>query len=174
MRGQKEKGNSNTNGDLLTQKKRNPFHGQEEELELVKIWVLLTALAYKPYQCCQHTSEIQSRINIRDILWVVSSSLLPASPPTSELSSHPFPRAHLLKAQHVIYVDEQVILLINSGSWGVQHFSGNFLHQNSVFQLIFCMLWCQMSTEKHSEGTSQPQWRVDASCPKQTAPNSYI
>lgn len=142
MRGcRKEKGNSNTNGDLLTHKKRNPFHGQDKELELVKMWTSLTALAMS-HANAVNTHQIQSWIDIHGISWAVSSSFFPASPPTSELTSHPFPRAYLPKAQHVIYVDEQVILLINPGSWGVQHFSGNFLHPNSAFQLIFCMSWC--------------------------------
>lgn len=67
------------------------------------------------------------------------SSLSPTPPPTSELSSHLFPRAYQLNAQHVIYVDEQVILLINPGSWVLQYFSGSFFHQKPGFQFIFSM-----------------------------------
>lgn len=84
---------------------------------------------------------------------------------------HPFPRAQQLNAQHVIYIEEQVILLIKPGSWILQYFSGNFFHWKLGCQLIFCM--CGMSGE-HSEETSQLHGRVDAFCPKQGASNSQI
>lgn len=58
---------------------------------------------------------------------------------STERFFHPFPRAHQLNAQHVIYVEEQVILLINPGSWILQYFSGNFFHWKPGCQLIFCM-----------------------------------
>lgn len=90
---------------------------------------------------------------------------------STELFSHPFPRAHQLNAQHVISVEEQVILLINPGSWILQYFSGNFFHWKPGCQLIFCM--CVMSGE-YREETSQLRGRVDACCPKQGASNSQI
>lgn len=90
---------------------------------------------------------------------------------STELFSHPFPRAHQLNAQHVISVEEQVILLINPGSWISQYFSGNFFHWKPGCQLIFCM--CVMSGE-YCEETSQLRGRVDAFCPKQGASKSQI